>query len=214
MNQLIKIAIADDHDIVVKGYTEIIHDFGGFNVDIIASNGKELFDKLMASEILPDIIVLDISMPIWDGYETLIAIKKKWPDMKVLILTMHKHEMAIIKMFRSGASGYLLKNCKPQELELALNSIYNSGFYVSEIASINFYQRLKNSSIMPTLTEMELQLLKLCHTDLTYKEIGDKIGVSDRSVAGYRTSLFDKLGVNSREGLVLCGIQMGVIPVE
>src|SRR5882757_8789478 len=106
----IKLAIADDHEIVRKGVMEIISGFGDFSIDIEADNGKDLYNKLLAAEVLPDIVVMDISMPVWDGYETLTAIKKKWPEMKVLILTMHKHEFAIIRMFRGGANGYLLKN--------------------------------------------------------------------------------------------------------
>lgn len=214
MDQLIRVAIADDHNIVVSGYAEIIHDFGGFSVDITAHNGKELLDKIGGADIVPDIVVMDISMPVMDGYETLDAIKKKWPEIKVLILTMHKHEMGIIKMFRGGASGYLLKNCKPEELQKALHSIYNSGFYFSEIASVNLYHRLQHSVLMPTLTEKELQLLKQCHTNLTYQEIGKIMHISERSVAGYRTSLFEKLGVNSRAELVVCAMQMGLIRVE
>src|SRR5258708_5948483 len=113
MESIIRVAIADDHEIVLNGVKEIISGFGGFHVDITESNGKELFHKLSIAETLPDLVVMDISMPVWDGYETLDAIRKKWPDMKILILTMHKHELAIIKMFRAGANGYLLKNSPP-----------------------------------------------------------------------------------------------------
>ena len=127
---------------------------------------------------------------------------------------MHKHEFAIIKMFRSGANGYLLKNSSPKVLQEALNSILDTGLYFSEIASGKLYHRLQHSNIIPSLTEKEIQLLKFCYTDFTYKEIADKMSLSERSIAGYRTNLFEKLGVNSRAGLVVCAIQMGLIPVE
>lgn len=214
MEPIIKLAIADDHEIVRKGVMEIILGFGGFSIDIEACNGKDLFDQLSVAEILPDMVVMDISMPVWDGYETLDAIRKKWPEMKVLILTMHKHEFAIIKMFRSGANGYLLKNTPPKELHKALKAISDIGLYFSETASSNLYHRLQNSNIIPLLTEKETQMLRFCHTDLTYKEIGDKMGVSEGSVKGYRDSLFEKIGVNSRAGLVVCAIQMGLIVVD
>ena len=100
MDPVIKLAIADDHEIVRKGVIEIIQSFGGFKVVIEANDGEELFDKLSTAESLPDIVVMDISMPNWDGYYTLDAIRKHWPKLKVLILTMHKHEFAVIKMFR------------------------------------------------------------------------------------------------------------------
>jgi two-component system, NarL family, invasion response regulator UvrY len=214
MESPIKIAIADDHKIVLNGVKEIISGFGGFRIDIEANNGYELYQKLLVAETLPDIVVMDISMPVWDGYETLDAIRRNWHDMKVLVLTMHNHELAIIKMFRSGANGYLLKNSPPKELHKALLSIFEVGLYFSEVASSNLYHRMQYSHIMPSLSEKEIQLLRYCHTDFTYKEIADKMNISERSVAGYRSSLFDKLGVNSRAGLVVCAIKMGLVPIE
>ena len=214
MGSVIRFAIADDHEIVRKGVIDMILAFGGYSLDIEAVNGKDLYDQLLAAEVLPDIVVMDISMPGLDGYETIVAIRKKWPDLKVLILTMHKHELAIIQMFRNGANGYLLKNSPPSELKKALQSILDTGLYFSELASNNLYHRLQYSAVIPSLSEKEIQLLKISHTDLTYKEIADKMGISERSVAGYRISLFEKLGVNSRAGLVVCAIQMGLIPID
>lgn len=214
MECVIRLALADDHEIVRRGIKEIIGSFGGFSIDLEASDGKELYQKLLAADKLPDIVVMDVSMPVWDGYETLDAIRKKWPHLRVLVLTMHKHEFAIIRMFRNGANGYLLKNSSPKELQKALESIHSLGLYFSEIASSNLYHRLQNSTIMPTLSEKEIQLLKYCHTDLTYKEIADLMGITERSVAGLRMGLFDKLAVNSRAALVICAIQMGLTPIE
>jgi two-component system, NarL family, invasion response regulator UvrY len=214
MGSAIKFAVAEDHEIVRKGIIDMILSFGGFQLFIEAADGQDLFNKISEAGKLPDILVMDISMPNWDGYETLDALRKKWPELKVLILTMHKHELAIIKMFRSGANGYMLKNSSPKELKNAIESILKTGFYFSELASSNLYNRLLHSKSVPTLTQKEIELLKLCHTDLTYKEIADKMDLSERSIAGYRASLFDKLQVNSRAGLVICGIQMGLIPAE
>ena len=211
MESLIRVAIAEDQEIVRKGIIEIILAFGGYSITIEASNGRELIDKLKIAEVLPDIVIMDISMPTFDGYEAIDVIKKKWPDLNVLVLTMHKHEFAIIKMFRSGANGYLLKNSSPKVLQSAIQSILETGIYFSEVATGKLYSRLQHSNIIPSLSEKEIQLLKLCHTDLTYKEIADKMGLSERSVAGHRTSLFEKMGVNSRAGLVVCAIQMGLI---
>jgi two-component system invasion response regulator UvrY len=213
MTSVINVAIAEDHEIVRRGVIEIIQSFGGYNVVIEASDGKELFDKLSTAEHLPDIVVMDISMPNWDGYETMDAIRTNWPGLKVLILTMHKHEFAIIKMFRAGVNGYLLKNSNPKELQKALQAILETGLYFGEVASSNLYHRLLQSNIMPVLSEKEILLIKFCHTDLTYKEISDRMGISERSVAGYRDHLFEKFGVNSRAGLVVCAIQMGFMPV-
>lgn len=214
MNSNIKIAIADDHEIVLNGVKEIIVNFGGFEVGIVASNGKELYDQLLEAPELPDIIVMDISMPVWDGYQTLEAVRKKWPEIKILVLSMHRHEMALIKMFRDGANGYMLKNSPPDELQRALLAIHETGLYFSEIASSKLYHRLQHSNVMPVLKEKEMQLLKYCHTDLTYKEISEIMGITERSVAAYRTSLFEKFGINSRAGLVVCAIKMGLVAVD
>jgi len=132
----------------------------------------------------------------------------------VLILTIHKHELAIIQMIRSGANGFLFKNSPPKELQKALQSILDTGMYFSEIASSNLYHRLQQSNLMPFLTYKEIQLLKYSPTNLTYKEIAEKMGISSLSVVGYRNTLFEKLGVNSRAGLIVCAIQMGLIYVD
>jgi two-component system, NarL family, invasion response regulator UvrY len=213
MDSVIRVAIADDHDMVLNGVKGIIQGFGGFSIEIIASDGKELYEKLLAADQLPDIVIMDVSMPVWNGYDTLDAIRIKWPELKVLILTMHKHEVAIIRMYKAGANGYLLKNSPPKELLKAIRSILDTGLYFSELASRTLYHKL-NSNIVVTLTDKEIQLLKYCHTDLTYKEIADKMNVSERSIAGYINVLFDKLNVKSRSGLIVCGIQMGIIRVE
>ena len=197
-----------------KFIIEILEGFGCFRVAIEAEHGAELLQKLAAAETLPDIVITDISMPGHNGYDAVDAIRKQWKELKILVLTMHKHEFAVIKMFRSGANGYLLKNCNPNELKNALLSIQDTGYYFSEIASLNLFNRLKNSNIIPTLSEKEIQLIKLSHTDLTYKEIAKKIGISERSVASLRMTLFEKFAVSSRPALVLCGIQMGLIFVD
>jgi len=214
MKSVTRFAIAEDHEIVRKGVIDMILSFGGYKMDIEAGNGKELFDKLSGAAMLPDIVVMDISMPVWNGYETLDAIRKKWPGLKVLILTIHKHELAIIQMIRSGANGFLFKNSPPKELQKALQSILDTGMYFSEIASSNLYHRLQQSNLMPFLTYKEIQLLKYSPTNLTYKEIAEKMGISSLSVVGYRNTLFEKLGVNSRAGLIVCAIQMGLIYVD
>jgi DNA-binding NarL/FixJ family response regulator len=210
MSSLINVAIAEDQAIVRKGIVEIVHTFGGFVVNIEASDGQDLCEKLEKAKALPDILILDISMKGWDGYQTIDEVKKKWPEIKILILTMHTHEFAIIKMLRSGANGYLLKDCHPKELKKALQSIHDTGLYFSDVASSNLYHRLMTSNVIPTLSEKEMQLLRLSHTDLTYNEIAAKMGVSERSIGGLRSNLFEKFKVNSRAALVSCAIQMGL----
>jgi len=211
---LINLAVADDHEMFRKGVIEIITSFGGFNILFDAESGKELLEKLAQLKTLPDIIIIDISMPNGDGYETMVAIKKKYPEQRVLVLTMHRHELAVIRMYRDGANGYMLKNSNPKELKKALLSIYETGLYVSGVAANHFINTIRHADILPSLNEKEIQLIKLCCTDLTYPEIAVKMKITERSVAGYRDNLFQKLRVNSRSGLVICAIKIGLVAVD
>jgi two-component system invasion response regulator UvrY len=161
---------------------------------------------------MPDIAVFDIAMPDWDGYKTLDTLRHKWPDLKILILTSYKHDYALMRILEGGANGYLQKNTSPEELQQALHAIYQTGLYFAA-APGKLYQRLHNTAGTTALTEREIQLLRLAHTDLTYKEIAGLMHTTERSVAGYRIRLFEKLGVNSRAALVMCGVQMGLIPI-
>ena len=210
----INVAIADDHTIVRKGVCGIILSFEKFIVLFEASNGKELLDKMSSAKVLPDIVILDVSMPKLDGYDTLVQIKKKWPNIKVLVLTMFNNEFSIIKMIRNGANGYLLKNSDPKDLEKALFTIYKNSFYNSEIVSNHLYHVIHKSEILPQITEKEKNFLSFCGTDLSYEEIAIKLKVSTRSVVGFRDSLFEKLKVNSRPALTVWAIKLGFISID
>src|SRR6185437_12661120 len=210
----IRIALADDHGIVRKGISEIISTFGNFNVEIEASNGKELLTKIEATEDLPDICVLDVNMPGMNGYETLLKVKEKWPSIKVLVLTMFNNEYSIIKMLSGGANGYLLKNSDPKELKRALRHIYDYGYYFSEFVSARFFQALQKDNMLPNITDKEMEFLSLCCSELNYKEIASVMGLSVRTIEGYRNQLFEKLKLNTRIGLVMYALDIGIIPYK
>jgi two-component system invasion response regulator UvrY len=211
MSKKTLIAIAENQTLVRKGVINIISSFNDFKVEIEADNGKSLCEKLSAARTLPDIVILDISMPALDGHETLHTLRKKWPQLKTLVLTMHRHDFAVTRMLRAGANGYLLKDATPEELEHALISLLKTGMYFSASVTTSMYHNLLDTTHVPHLSEKEIQLLKLCHTDLTYREIALKLHSSERSIAGYRTNLFTKLHVKSRAELVVCALQMGVV---
>lgn len=212
----IQIAIADDHVIMRNGLSTLIASFPGFKVMLEADNGKELVEQLSRSTVQPDIIILDISMPVLNGYETLIELKKKWPDIKVLVLSMYNNEFSIIKMLRNGAKGYILKACDPKELHTALMDIYTRGFYNSELVSSRFFQLIhsNNEHLLPKISEKEFQFLNYCCTELNYREIAQLMGMSTRTVEGYRDSLFEKLNLNTRIGLVMYAINTGIVPIN
>lgn len=210
----IVLAIADDHEIFRKGVIEIISSWEEFAVTIEAKNGKDLIYRITNATNLPTICIIDINMPELNGYDTLAEIKKQWPKMKVLVLTMLNDEYCFIKMIRNGADGFLSKNSNPGELRKALLSIHENGVYHSDVMSRKFIRVIQETDVIPKFSEKELELLKLCASDLTYTQIADKMGITDRSVAGYRDNLFHKLNVSSRVGLAMCAIKMGIIAID
>ena len=213
---MINIAIADDHTLIRKGIVEIISSFKQYNVIIEAGNGAELLNGINESETQPDICILDISMPVMNGYETLKIIKRTWPDMKVLVLTMFNNEFSILKMVLGGARGYLLKDCTPDELELALNNLYHYNLHHSELVPEDMFAAGKHKRLAPhqKITDKDLIFLKYCCTELHYREIAEHMEVSVRTIHTYRDNLFDKLGLKTRIGLVMYATSIGVIPIE
>jgi two-component system invasion response regulator UvrY len=214
----ITVAIADDHILMRKGTISFINTYPEFKVIIEADNGKELLEKIEQSEKLPDIAVLDISMPEMNGYETAAAIKKRWPDMKILVLTMLKDEFSIIKMIRNGAKGYMLKSSHPDELRRALTDVYNDKYFSTEIISGRALNAIANSSktgyLFPELTEMEMEILTYYCQGLDNKDIAKKIGTSIRNIDNYRIALFDKLNVQGRVELVVFALRTGLVSLE
>lgn len=212
----VHIAYADDHKAVRKGIISFLNGLGGIIVDIEANNGKELIRQMEKANQLPDVCIIDINMPQMDGFETLVEIKKRWRSMKVLILTVHDTELyIIIRMIRSGANGYLLKSCDPEEIKKALFTIHTKGVYFSDVISSQFFHAVQNREIkLPNFTAKEIEVLKYCCTDLSYVKIAEKMRTTSRSVEGYRDSLFKKLKVNSRVSLALYAVQFGYVPLE
>jgi DNA-binding NarL/FixJ family response regulator len=210
---MIRVALADDHTMFRKGIVGLLRSSGKFEVVAEAGNGSDLIEMISALDQHPDVCLLDVNMPVLDGYDTLIALKKKYPLMKFLALTMYDHEFIIIKMLRNGANGYLLKEDDPDELKRAIEYIYHKDFYHSELVSGRLISILKQGVDynQVLLSANEQVFLEYCCTELTYKEIAEKMKLSVRTVEGYRDSLFDRLNVKSRTGLVIYALKHGIV---
>ena len=213
----IKVVLVDDHVLLRNGLANLINSFGGYKVLFEANNGKNFTEQLTAANA-PEIVLLDINMPEMDGYETALWLRKHYPLIKVLALSMYDNENAIIRMFKAGAKGYILKDCDPSELRAALDSISHKCFYYSEmvtgrlIHTINQLDDEDNSTkSLVQLTDRELEFLKLVCSELTYKEIADKMFLSPRTIDGYRDALFEKLNIKTRVGLVMYAIKNGIV---
>lgn len=206
------IAIADDHVLLRKGLIDLINHENDLEVVIEANDGAELISLLRKAGSLPAICILDISMPIMDGYSTIIELRKTWPDIKVLILSCHDHEYAIISMLKNGASGYLVKSCEPSELLLAIRFINANGFYYSQLSEKQINTLMFNHNTLEMLlTVREIEFLKHCATDLTYTQVAELMNISNRTIDGYRDALFQKLKVKSRVALAMIAIRSGLI---
>jgi DNA-binding NarL/FixJ family response regulator len=207
------IAIVDDHILIAKALAGIIANFADFEVIYECEHGKALQDKFSNKKNIPDIVLLDISMPVMDGFETALWLKDAHPEVLIIALSMQDDERSLIKMVKSGANGYLLKNVHPLELENALTTLVKNGFYYPNWATSKVFSSLgsassaKNETI--NITEREKEFLQYSVTEMSYKEIAEKMFCSPRTVESYRDSLFEKLGLKTRVGLAVYAMKNG-----
>jgi DNA-binding NarL/FixJ family response regulator len=212
----IQVAVVDDHTLLRTALAKLIDSFDDYAVYFEAENGEEL-KKIINKKVIPEIVLLDVNMPGMNGYETAEWLYKHYPQVKVLALSMLSDDHAIIRMLKSGAKGYIMKSADPDELLLALNSVMEKNFYLSEYISgkiIGGLNRNMDVTDDPVpLTEKEKEFLRLICSDLSYKEIAEKMFVSQRRVDDHRDALFEKLKLRSRVGLVLYAIKNGIFEI-
>jgi two-component system, NarL family, invasion response regulator UvrY len=214
------IALADDHVLLRNGLAALISSLDEFEVLFEADNGKEFLEKLKDYP-LPDIVLMDINMPEMDGYDTALWMKRNHPEIKMLALSMYENEQCIIRMLKCGVKGYILKDIDPVEFRAALDSLIRKGYYYSDLVtgklihavnnSDNPEQKINNTGL---LTEREIEFLKHTCTEMTYKEIADKMFLSVRTIEGYRDDLFEKLNVRTRVGLAMYSIRNGIVSLS
>ena len=210
------IALVDDHSLLRNGLAALINSFEGYTVLFEADNGKDFINQLQ-TQAVPDIILLDITMPEMNGFETAAWIKQNTPSIKILVLSMMDNDEVVISMLKAGARGYILKDSKPALFKQVLDSIRDSGFFMNELVSnkmLNYltHEEKKGSevSLVSELSEKEIAFLKYACTEMTYKDIASSMQISPRTVDGYRDDLFKKLNVQSRVGLVIFAIKNGL----
>jgi len=206
------ITIVDDHILIANALSSIISNFDDFEVLYVCKSGKDLQEKLKLKS-KPEIVLLDVNMPVMDGFETAKWLKDTYPDVLVLALSMKEDDNSLIKMIRNGAKGYILKNIYPNELLNALNKILENGYYFPDWAAKKVYASIGNDKIDANLksglSEREIEFLKYACTEMTYKEIAEKMCCSPRTIDNYRDSLFDKLNIKTRVGLAVYAIRNG-----
>jgi two-component system invasion response regulator UvrY len=212
----IKVALADDHILLRNALATLVDGFGNCKVIHQANNGKDLV-KSIASGIVPDVVILDQNMPGMDGLETAAWLYKYDPRVHILMLTMYDSELSLIRLLQNGVKGFLKKDIHPSELKFAIESVMQSGFYYSNHTTgklINLFKNNDSGQIrlqQAMLSDQEISFLKLASTDLTYKEIAQKMELNPRSVDTLRDQLFTKLDVRSRVGLAMVAIRHGIV---
>lgn len=209
------VVIVDDHLLLSGSLEKLINSFEGFKVLFHASNGKELQHKLKANGAIPDIVLLDINMPVMDGFETAAWLTENYPQVKFLALSMEDDEKVILKMLQNGAKGYLLKDIHPDKLKMALCEVMDRGYYHSEKVAATLLHSIQPSNKKEEVQFKKNELIFLQHacSEMTYKEIADVMNLSPKTIDGYRQELFNRLNIKNRVGLVIYALKNNIIEI-
>lgn len=212
----IKIAIADDYKIYRDGLKVGLSADDNLQVVMEADNGEELMKGLETNS--PNVILMDLKMPIMDGMEATIAVRKKYPQIKVLVVTMYDDDKFIIHLMENGANGYLLKNAEPDEIRKSIYAVHENGYYFNDVVNKALLKKLVlKNNLKPSfnqnieLTEREMEVLKLICQEKTAAEIAKEIFLSPRSVEGIRQRLIEKVGVRNTAGLVMFAVKNNMV---
>ena len=212
----IKVAMADDHVLLRDALAGLINNFENCRVVTSANNGEELVNAIKAGH-LPDVVILDLNMPVMNGFDTALYLQKHHPEIKILMLTMYDSEIALIRLLQSGVKGFLKKDIHPNELKFAIHQVMDSGFYCSQNTTgrlAGLFRKGNDNELAlqkSILNDTEVEFLKLSCTELTYKEIANDMNLNPRSIDNLRDNLFSKLDVKSRIGLAMYSIKHGLV---
>lgn len=211
---IITIGIADDHQMMRQGIVSVINNDPRFKVVTEAGNGKELIENLKTLAAMPSMLIIDIAMPVMDGFETIAYISKKYPEQKCIAFSVNNDFVSVFKTIKNGAKAYLKKDCSSEQFFKTLSIVHDEGLYHDSFVANSLVEyhnsapvekSSKNSMII--LSPRELKFINLACSDMTYKEIADIMGITARTVDTFRDSVFDKINVKSRVGMVIYAIQ-------
>ena len=215
-----RLALVDDHKLFRKGLINLIELVcSSCKILFEADNGIDLQEKMLHGDV-PDIILMDINMPQMDGFASVEWLKKHYPNIKILVVSMVEKEESIVRMLKLGVKGYLSKDVEPKELGEALNAIMNRGFYYTDFITGKLVHSLQTEDyeaekmlpeIIKSVSDREKDFLKLACTELTYNEIAAQMFLSPKTIDGYRNNLFEKLKVKSRVGMALYAVKHGMV---
>ncbi|QKJ30683.1 response regulator transcription factor [Mucilaginibacter mali] len=209
----IRIAVVDDHTLFRQGISRLLLENEEISIVFDAANGAAMKEKI-AHHPLPDVVLMDITMPLVDGYEATRWLKQNYPQVKVLALSMFEDDEPIIKMLKCGAGGYILKESNASDLMYAIKTIAEHDYFLNELVSGKLLRSIQDDVKAPDpiadLTANEIKFLEMCCSELTYKEIAGKMCLSPHTIDNYRDALFQKLDLKSRTGLVIFALKNNI----
>ncbi|MDN3548943.1 response regulator transcription factor [Mucilaginibacter aquaedulcis] len=207
----IKVGIVDDHQLFLRSLSLMLNSSRNYKVVIEATNGQHLKDKIYAIPELPDIMLIDVSMPVMDGQSTAAWMNRDFPSIKLVALSMNDKDIFVINMIKAGCCAYLLKDISPKDFETALDDVSTKGFHNSDVC--NARRLMKYEEGVVKLTENEKKFLQYACTDMTYKEIANLMFLSERTIDGYRASIFQKLNVETRVGMAMEAVRRELVRI-
>lgn len=217
---MLKIAIVDDHLLFRRSLTLLINSFERMKVTIEAENGKEFLSK--AAQNVPDIVLLDLDMPVMNGYETCRSLKKSYPDTKVLVVSQLSSKESVYRMMEMGAHGYFTKNSNPEQLEHALQSVVEEGLYFATELGAVLKEALLWEKINPLtgkhskdlLSDRELQILRMVCAEMKSKEIAEKLFINVRTVESHRKHIIEKTNSKNFLGAILYVLKHKLVSID
>lgn len=219
--EIIYLALADDEVLFRKGIQLILSEDPTLKIIVEAGNGQELLDKIQIANDLPDILLLDLKMPVLNGVETARLIRERFPSISIVVLSTYFSKTFVLNMIEIGAAAYLVKNANPEEVIETIKSVHAKGFHynemVLEVIRENLFHKntpKTNSPFDIELTSREKEILELICAQFTTAEIAEKLYISNRTVDGHRNNLLSKLGCRNTAGLVLYAIRSGLVKLD
>lgn len=208
----IKVAIADDHKLFRKGVIISLRHYSNIKFVLEAENGQELLNGI--EEYKPDVILMDLRMPVKDGIETTKYISQHYPDIAVLVLTMHEDERFVVHLMENGANGYLLKSTDPAEIKKAITDVVDKGYYLNNFVNRILIKKTQNKNrVAPSLkkeveiSDKEKEVITYICLEFTSVEIGEKMGISARTVESIKERLMERFGLKNTAGLVFFAVK-------
>ncbi len=213
MQDVIKLAVVDDQDLFRECFTSIVSKLPGIEITVEANNGKDLLEKLKSIEYHPDVVLLDLDMPVMNGVETTRRLRSNYPNVKIIILSMHDEQKYIFRMLQLGIHGYLAKNAQLEDVQKAITSVHKNGFYFNEKLVTLLKDNTGDNTVSenPKLdldfTKRELEVLKLICLEYTTIEISERLFLSERTIEGHRQNLISKTNSRNIVGLVVFAVK-------